>query len=87
MAKAQVSFEFFLLSFVCLILVTILSYAVIWQKNSIVSSSHVSQLSYSSEADARAIENSLYSGFQMNYSFDDNLDKTRDIDYTKCDNV
>ena len=72
MAKGQVSFEFLVTLFVSLILIIILSYSVLNQKNSLSVSKNILTSSYIAEADARAVENSMYSGFVMDYSFSDN---------------
>lgn len=73
MAKGQITLEFFLTFSIFLVLVILFSYSILSTKNTIDRSKDILQYSYSSEADSRAVENSLYSGFDMNYSFDEGV--------------
>lgn len=62
--KGQVTFEFALMIFVSISIVLIISYSLLREKDSINSSLPTMRSSFVAESDARAFENSLYSGLK-----------------------
>ena len=70
--KGQVTLEFALMIFVSISIVLIISYSLLREKDSINSSLPTMSSSFVAESDARAFENSLYSGFEIHYQFSSN---------------